>query len=196
MKFKPSELPVGVVIEDETETLWEQGPPGIWWAVDVHCPDCTRVCFTAGPSEENKDIWQNAYEVIYTPADVYFSNFKIISLPMSVVEELLEDVAFARGVSEEQALKDALEAVANKAKPKDEKAKNWKKLHSFEYIWLEINELGQIRTGDDVIHDPVFDEGALCWMVAVKDEDQDLILLDINHFYKQCFDKDYKGFEG
>ena len=68
----------------------------------------------------------------------------------------------------------------------------WKMLHSFEYIWLEINEKGQIRTGDDVVHDPVYDPELGEWRVIIPREDDDDLELSPVWFVKQQFNKEWK----
>lgn len=77
--FKPSELPVGTVIYDEEEGSYYTKEFSfyqmrLFWNPSS-CEDCS-----------------GSYTVADIHADVAFKNFKIIALPMSVVEYILENM--------------------------------------------------------------------------------------------------------
>lgn len=189
--FKPSELPADTVVSDEVEGVWMKEEGGVWGEITAHCPDCARSILDAGRDESN-------FEQLSDKADDFFLDFKVISWPADVVNQLLEDIAVYderdwRVVADrEEILRSAIEAVQQKEEaPKPEL--EWRHLDSFQRWYAEINEDGQVRTDwDGKIYSPVFDCGDDLWVVKFTDPNNgEEVVLDVRIWVKQQFNKDY-----
>lgn len=201
--FKPSELPVGVIIQDREHGMWRQDAPGVWWDLSPHCSDCDRVAFTEGPSDQDYVLWgANVWQIITTPVDEYFKHFTVEAWPTVVVEYILK--RYDHLEKPETVLREALEDIRDgwvDAIAKDElqlvdvvskhPELEWKVLNSFEYILIEVNEIGQFRCNDRIFS-PVWDEESDQWIATVVDENGEEHPLDPEWFVKQYFNKDWQ----
>lgn len=98
MNLKPSELPSETVIADEELGWYIKGTDGDWGELYPHCVDC------AG----DDDVAKNE-------ADERFTDFRIVALPISVVEDIAYDAAFARGMTISQVISQAIKTVNDEA---------------------------------------------------------------------------------
>lgn len=106
--MKPSDFPKGVVIETRDDT-WEKSEGGVWFDANPHCADCDRIVFDGGPTEDQQKVFRHVWELIVTPSDEYFDDFRIVSVPMLVVEYMVEE--FAKMTGSGLLLKEVLENV-------------------------------------------------------------------------------------
>jgi hypothetical protein len=104
-RFTPSELPICTVIDDQLYGTFMKDAPGVWAELQYHCRDCQETVFDEGPTAAQKIHGAN---VIDTPSDEYFTDFKILSWPMAVVEHIVEE--FAKMTGSEVVLEEAVEA--------------------------------------------------------------------------------------
>ena len=183
--LKPSQLPVNTVIEVDYDLAHggryikeDHGIYGIAW-YPLSCIDCT-----------------GSYDFKDAAADAFFTEFKVISVPMEVVNYFVEAVAayeeleWAKEADREEILKDAFDSILNPSTPQEDLV--WKHLNSFENLYMEINEKGQVRTDfNGQVYSPEFDDDVNQWLVTVKTEEGNEIILDARYFVKQQFDKDY-----
>lgn len=113
-KFKPSELPVGTVIQDNVKDrvgfYWFKGDNGVWGEM-----------FSQGPTQWIADDFSKvpaslrlSYQ-IRTNSDDYFENFTIVSLPLEISERLASFYTKEAGLhSDEIALKGTVDYVKGK----------------------------------------------------------------------------------
>lgn len=187
--FKPSELPEDTVIEDLDEGgYYTKERSGSWSPDTYHCVDCA-----------------DDYYIDRESADEHFKEFRIVALPMEVVEYIVEE--FAKMTGSEAVLDEAIEAVMKPLTREEEDARQskaiseisaeykedlkWKYLSSFENIYLEVNEKGQFRL-NETIFSPVWDEETNLWLATIKTEDGDEFDVEPEYFVRQQFNKDWQ----
>ena len=183
--LKPSTLPVNTIVEVHEDLAWageyikvDNPIYGIYWK-PLDCEDCRGATGTSN-----------------TLVDERFTDFKIIAVPFAVVEHLVAIVAeydertWTREADREDILRSAFEFVMEESTPQEDLV--WKHLNSFENLYMEINEKGQVRTDfNGQVYSPEFDDDVNQWLVTVKTEEGNEIILDARYFVKQQFDKDY-----
>jgi hypothetical protein len=101
----PSMLPIDTVIDDQERGTFRKDAPGLWAELQYHCRNCQETVFDEGPTVTQKIHAANAVDM---PSDVYFTNIKILSLPTSVVEYIVEE--FAKQTGSETVFEEAMEA--------------------------------------------------------------------------------------
>ena len=96
--MKPSDFPKGVTISDSEGNHWEKSADGVWFDAQPHCADCDQVVFDGGPTEEQRKAFgPNVWKLIETPSDEFFKDFRIVSIPMLVVEFMDKEFAKMTG---------------------------------------------------------------------------------------------------
>jgi hypothetical protein len=106
-RFTPSELPIGTVIDDQAEGTFRKDGYGIWAEVSHHCIDCQEIVYDEGPLAAYNTL---RGEIIQVPSNEYFKDFKILALPLNVVEYIVEE--FAKATGSETVIDDAIENFA------------------------------------------------------------------------------------
>lgn len=93
--FKPSELPVGTVIQDNDVEhgvyYWFKGDPGVWGEMFAVRTDYGM--WVADDYASIDPINLPSFNRIRENSDDYFKNFKIISLPIEISEQLAEGLS-------------------------------------------------------------------------------------------------------
>ena len=214
--FKPSELPEDTVIKDKDEGVWMKEESGVWGEMTAHCSDCARTVTDTG--RDLNEVGTNYIDNLSIKADDFFQDFKIIALPIAVVNELVKYVASYEehewhidADRNEEILQDAIDAVVNPKKEltrEEEDARQsaaiskisaeykedlkWRYMDSFENLYMEINEQGQIRTDfNGKIYSPHFDEDLNRWLTTVVDSNGEEINIDARYFVKRHWNKDF-----
>lgn len=84
--FKPSELPVGTIIDDQEEGTFYKDAPGEWAELQYLDAGTQAIVWDEGPTLQNVANFRG--NVVQTPSDEYFKDFKILSVPLSVLEHM------------------------------------------------------------------------------------------------------------
>jgi hypothetical protein len=190
-KFKPSELPIDTVIDDQERGTFRKDAPGLWAELQYREMGQQELVWDEGGQTADRKTYGS--KSIEMPSDEYFKDFKVLSLPISVVEYIVEE--FAKMTGSEVVLDEAIEAVKmEQDTPKNKLPKDdWHHLSSFERWYAEMNSDGWVKTDwDGKIYKPVFDEDLNIWVVSFIDpNDGEMINLDVRYFIKQLFSKNY-----
>lgn len=85
-QFKPSELPVNTLIDDYDQGTWLKDSDNTWFDVG----NCLGLVFQEGPTEQERALFAN-HKIVLEPADEYFKNFKILSVPLAALEHMANE---------------------------------------------------------------------------------------------------------
>lgn len=184
-KIKPSELPVNTVIDDQDHGTWIKDSPHEWLEISSLVNNkYQRLAFDGGPTDQEKSIWAHR-NIITEPSDDYFKDFRILSVPFSMVEYMAVHTARLLGSDE---AKDAL--IQRTFDHHDEVTPEveWKRIEMFQSVDVEINAIGHVRnrrTGE--IYEPKFNQDFLRELVTFKDDKGIPIYIDHKLFVKELF---------
>jgi hypothetical protein len=103
----PSMLPINTVIDDQEHGTFVKDAPGLWSELQYREAHEQKLVWDEGPTREEK-FMNLGSTVIEMPSDVYFTDIKILSLPISVVEYIVEE--FAKMTGSETVFEEAMEA--------------------------------------------------------------------------------------
>lgn len=92
--FKPSELPIDTVIDDQEWGTFRKDAPGLWAELQQHCVDCQDFVYDKGPTAADEYLNGNHVE---TPSDEYFKDFKVLAFPAGVVDYIVKEFAIMTG---------------------------------------------------------------------------------------------------
>lgn len=88
--FKPSQLPAGTRIDDKVHGFWTKDSDNAWFLDDPHCGECSELVLQGDPTPAENEMMDNVWKYHDTPADEFFTDFKIICLPFEIVVQLAE----------------------------------------------------------------------------------------------------------
>lgn len=201
--FKPSELPAGTCIDDKVHGFWTKDSDNAWWMDAPHCVDCAEVVFDGPPTEAEKQLEGSVYQFHTTPSDDFFTEFKIVSVPLELLELAVDRLVHEAQThccypdpdeTSEVVFEDLLKTLAatKEAAVLEEKRDVWKHLASFnrDGVYAEINEFGEVRVGE-TIYKPSFSCADDMYLTIWFDQLGEVHPIDPKHFVKVYFDKDW-----
>ena len=78
--LKPSELPPGSRIDDKVLRFWTKDSENVWFLDDPHCGECAEMVAQGPLTPAEQEMSNNVWKYHDTPADEFFTDFKIISI--------------------------------------------------------------------------------------------------------------------
>lgn len=112
LDLKPSQLPAGTRIDDKVLGFWTKDSAHAWFLDNTHCGECTELVFDGEPTDAEKGLIAGVGYFHDTPADEFFTDFRIICLPLEVTEFIMNE--FEMMVGSEVVFDEALAHVLKK----------------------------------------------------------------------------------
>lgn len=91
--IKPSGLPNGTLIDDQEHGTWLKDSDYTWFNVAPLAGRRVGLVYDAGPSDQEKAIFSLRHNLIEMPADEFFTNFKVLSLPVTMLEYMQREMS-------------------------------------------------------------------------------------------------------